>query len=789
MMSLGNLIYKKKWKILFGLLQIFAAGMLAYCLLSIGFWMEDSFSLREMSKSYEETDLFFRQVDEILRHKIRGQENNELFEEDGEFSDSVEVDIQSYGGSGRGSSLVKDMNTTYLLKDLLEFCENGGSRRLHDEIQAAMEGNSQQKAGEILDERSEELETVIPVTGISLSECSRWYSDPASFVLNMYIRLDVVCTDIYERYQEYTQEQDESWSSQAPGNLWYCIEDVSANTLFTNSGAESYEEAAELLKQSQYTPLYEGERSFNIVVVNQDNVLNEDANEWFMDELFVDTNERVLLGVDTSYPVSDALQANREFFSRREGIVWGSLLAGGISAAVLAVCFGLTLAGAGWEEGKIAPRLYSMDRIPTELSACLCLVVTVLILLALSMVPEPENLLDQARGVVALLAAGGWLAVLVASTSLMRRVRAGTLWQDSICRMLVRTWNQVTSARTASGRLLVFYLIFFVLNFVFLLFGQVGIFLVLMLDLAVLLYLLRDMTGKQSVFEGIQQISKGDLKYRIDLTALQGESYEMARAVNEMGDGLQEAVDAIVKNERLKAELITNVSHDIKTPLTSIVNYVDLLKRENLEGERVRHYIEVLDQKSQRLRQLTEDLVEASKISSGNVELHMMKIQLQSMLNQAYGEFEDRMEEKGLRMELDFVREPLCIMADGRHFWRVLENLLGNIYKYALEGSQVWFTLERREDQAVITLKNICRERLTIGAEELTGRFVRGDRSRNTEGSGLGLSIAENLTRLQGGEFDLSVEEDVFRVILTFPLAEEETKEQAEAAKDQRGNI
>lgn len=772
MMSLGNLIYKKKYKLLFILLQLLAAGILAYCLLSVGFWMEDSYSLREMSKSYEETDLFFRQVDEILKHKIRGQENTALFEVDGVFFEDAEVDIQSYGGGARSGIGVQDMNTTYLLRDLLDFCENGGREKLHSAIEAAMKENSQQKAGELLDGQSGELETVMPVTGISLSECSRWYSDPAGFVLNMYMRLDQVCADIYERYQEYVQVQDESWSSQAPCNLWYCIEDVTEGTLFTNSGAASYEQAAELLENSEYSPLYEGERSFNIVVVNQDNVMNEDANEWFMDELFVDTNERVLLGVDTSYPVSDALQANLEFFNRREGIVWASLLAGAFSAAVLAAGFGLTLAGAGWEDGKIAPRLYGIDRIPTELSACLCLVLAVLILLVFSGVPGPESLMDGDRWAVSLLAAGVWALVLTAAASLMRRLRSGSLWQDSICRMLVHTWKKVTAARTASGRLLVFYLVFFVLNFALLLFGRVGIFLVLMLDLAVLLYLLRDMTGKQSVFDGIHQISKGDLGYRIDVTALQGEAYEMARAVNEMGDGLQEAVDAIVKNERLKAELITNVSHDIKTPLTSIVNYVDLLKRENLEDERVRYYIEVLDQKSQRLRQLTEDLVEASKISSGNIELNMMKIQLQSMLRQACGEFEERLEEKGLTLALDFIGAPLCVMADGRQFWRVLENLLGNIDKYALEGTQVDFALSREEDQAVITLKNICRERLTIGAEELTGRFVRGDKSRNTEGSGLGLSIAQNLTRLQGGEFLLSVEGDVFQVTLTFPLVE-----------------
>jgi signal transduction histidine kinase len=291
----------------------------------------------------------------------------------------------------------------------------------------------------------------------------------------------------------------------------------------------------------------------------------------------------------------------------------------------------------------------------------------------------------------------------------------------------------------------------------------------------VLLYFLRDMAGKQSIYEGIHQISKGDLTYKIDTSSLQGETCEMARAVNEMGDGLQQAVDTIVKNERLKAELITNVSHDIKTPLTSIVNYVDLLKRENLQGERVQKYLEILDQKSQRLRQLTEDLVEASKITSGNIELHLMKLSLQSMWQQAYGEFQERLEEHGLISVCTFDKEPIYIMADGRQLWRILENLLGNICKYAMENTRIYIELYREDRTAYLSLQNTAREHLTVDGEELTARFVRGDKSRNTEGSGLGLSIAESLVQLHGGTFSVTVEDDLFRVNLTFPVVEEET--------------
>ncbi len=768
---MGRLIYKKSIKAVLIVLQALAAGVLMYCLLNIGFWMEGSFSLRELSRSYEESELFLRQVDTILYNKIRGQDNTALFETNGEFDPELDIDIQSYGVAG---STVKDMNTTYCLGDLLEFYENGGQLALHEALAAASAGQGKGRdAGEILDARSDELETILPVTGISLSECSRWYSDSASFIYTMYTLLDEVSSDLYARYQEYTQQQDESWSADAPSNLRYCIENTATGVLYTNTGEDSYGEAAAAIDAlPDFVSLYKGERSFNIMVADPESVLNPAAEAWFMEERFVNTNERVCLAVDLAYPVGDILQTYAGYFAERETVVWTSVITAVLCAVVLAGAFVLTLAGAGWSEGHITPVQGRIDRVPTELAAGIYVIIAVLYLLALSVMQRGlDDIFSGERVALSGIAASAWLVFWSACAGLVRRVRMKTLWSNSISRMLVRTWKQVTAARAASGQLLFCYIIFFILNFMFLLFGRVGIFLVLVLDMAVLLYLLRDMASKQSVWEGIHQISRGDLTYKIDTSTLQGEAYEMAKAVNEMGDGLQKAVDAIVRNERLKAELITNVSHDIKTPLTSIVNYVDLLKRENLEGERVQHYIEVLDQKSQRLRQLTEDLVEASKISSGNIELHMERLQLQSMIWQASGEFEERFEEHGLVMRCSLAHEPVFIMADGRQLWRILENLLGNICKYAREGTEISVRLESRDGRAYLALENTSREPLPEDAQELTGRFVRGDRSRSTEGSGLGLSIAQSLTELQGGTFEISAQGERFLASLTFPVS------------------
>lgn len=768
---MGRVIYKKGVKAALWVMQVVAAGILACCLMNISFWLEDSISIREMAKSYEESDLFFRQVDSILSDKINGQKNTELFETDGEYAPDKGIDIQSYGAEG---SSVQDMNTTYRLEDLLTFAQDGSLAVLHEKITAAIEQEQNgQNPGEVLIGQADLLETIYPVTGISLAECSRWYSDPANFVLSMYVRLDEVCTNIYQRYQEYTNLQKASWSQDAPSNLRYCIENTATGDLYTNTGASAYEDGKARIEQDEnFVSLYEGERSFDIMVTNPDSVLNTDAEEWFMVKRYVNKNERVFLAVDLNYPVSDELQVYAGYFARREDMIMLSLAGAVISGVLLLAGFVLSMLTAGWQEGRCTPVLQPMDRIPTELAAGVYMIIAVLYLILLTEQRKVQEEIFSTEWIpVAAAVASAWLVFLSAVTSLIRRIRTRTLWSNSICRLLAVTWHRVSRARAASLQLLILYISFFSLNFLFpLLFDRIGMFMSFVLDMAALLYLLRDMAGKRSIWEGIHQISQGDLSYKIDTTALQGETAEMAKAINEMGDGLQKAVDAIVKNERLKAELITNVSHDLKTPLTSIVSYVDLLKREHLEGERVQHYIEVLDQKSQRLRQLTEDLVEASKISSGNVELQMMQIQFQSMIQQAYGEVQERLEEKQLTARWEMDKEPLMILADGRHLWRILENLFGNIYKYAKEGTQIDLSLHRSGEQAVFTLTNISRETLTIDAEELMGRFVRGDKSRNTEGSGLGLSIAQSLTELQGGTFKLILEGEKFQAVIRFPI-------------------
>lgn len=273
--------------------------------------------------------------------------------------------------------------------------------------------------------------------------------------------------------------------------------------------------------------------------------------------------------------------------------------------------------------------------------------------------------------------------------------------------------------------------------------------------------------------QALELISTGALDTKLDVSEFHGQEKEVAEAVNHIRDGLMESVNESLKNEKLKADLITNVSHDIKTPLTSIVNYVDLLKRENLGNENARNYIRILDEKSQRLKQLTEDLVETSKITSGNVKLDMQKIDMVELLYQTGGEFSERFEARNLTIVTKIPNKSMYIYADGRQLYRSLENLYTNAAKYALENTRVYVELSNNDNKVVFTIKNVSKNELDIvsdGKVDLTERFVRGEKSRATEGSGLGLSIAKNLTTLMGGKFEINVDGDLFIATIEYEM-------------------
>ncbi len=293
----------------------------------------------------------------------------------------------------------------------------------------------------------------------------------------------------------------------------------------------------------------------------------------------------------------------------------------------------------------------------------------------------------------------------------------------------------------------------------------------LLFNFAVLAVILAFILHMNSLKKAGEKLADGDYGFQIDTNNMWWDLKSHGENLNHIGQGMSKAVDARMKSERFKTELITNVSHDFKTPLTSIVNYVDLLKKEDIQDAKILEYIEVLDRQTSRLKKLTEDLVEASKASTGNVAVALERTDLAELLQQSVGEYAERFAANQIEAVVRS-EEPVLVMADGRLLWRVLDNLLGNICKYSLPGTRVYADVRKTAGKVTITMKNTSRYPLNITSDELMERFVRGDISRSTEGSGLGLSIAKSLTELQKGQFELSIDGDLFKAMISFDVVE-----------------
>jgi signal transduction histidine kinase len=285
-------------------------------------------------------------------------------------------------------------------------------------------------------------------------------------------------------------------------------------------------------------------------------------------------------------------------------------------------------------------------------------------------------------------------------------------------------------------------------------------------------FALKKIQSFKRIKDGVERIKDGDINHSIDVGE-KGEFARLAANINRITDGLKKAVDSELKSERLKAELITNVSHDIRTPLTSIITYVDLLKKEK-DPTKIEEYIEVLDQKSKRLKILTDDLFDATKASSGNIPVQFERIDIVSLLTQGLGEVSDKIEALNLEFKNNFPKEKIYITADGKLMWRSIENLLSNIFKYTLKGSRVYIDIEDLGNEILITFKNISAYELNISAMELMERFKRGDESRSSQGSGLGLSIAKSLIELQKGKFMILIDGDLFKAMIYMPKHSDE---------------
>ena len=572
-------------------------------------------------------------------------------------------------------------------------------------------------------------------------------------------------------------------------NLTYLFADKETQTIYTNkkaysSYAQLEQNLEKIFKEKAYAVVYP-ELSECVT-----NIPDADLQVWnhTIDQSF-DTKDFVFaVSVDTKFSVADSMADEAENYETYSKLMF-PMLAGAVFGSVLwliGMVWLTVTAGRKPKDEEI--HLNGFDRWYTEIAAG-----TVIGIWLAGTIISGTLIANSSLGyshvvvtvIVICLICGTYTMAwfLIGYLSLVRRIKAGTLWKNSLIRKVLKWIGKCSGkladfarafSRNTAEKIKVLLVGGAFLFLQFLIIGcgftGAGVFLIILLivDAAAVIFIIRKADGLDLIMDGLKKISDGELQYKIKTDTLTGKQKVMAEYINNIGSGLDAAVENSLKKERMQTELITNVSHDLKTPLTSIINYVDLMKRENPTDPKIQEYLRILDEKSQRLKVLTEDVVEASKASTGNIKLEMNDIDFVEMVQQVIGEFEEKFQEKNLTMMVHFTDEPSIIYADGQRMWRVLENVFGNVVKYAMEGTRVYAEISNRNKKVTFSLKNISAQPLNISADELTERFIRGDVARNTEGSGLGLSIAKSLTELQGGEFKLYLDGDLFKVMITF---------------------
>ena len=448
----------------------------------------------------------------------------------------------------------------------------------------------------------------------------------------------------------------------------------------------------------------------------------------------------------------------------------------------------------GHDKGKSEVQLNDLDRIPFEIIFFVDCILSIPIIIWIE-----GGFFFENYKLFTSLAIASYFAVYVVlainTNTIIKRIKAKSFWNTTwtgkifiVCVKLLKkflkkfivilkniinkikdVFNNLISAGSITRKITISCIFFAIIAVIMIgLFGPIGIIIDVWLVIFVIYDVIKILSEYVKIENHLKKMYDGENVDKLEKEKFSKYFSNLIGYINNIQNGYENAVQEGIKSEKMKTELITNVSHDIKTPLTSIINYVDLLKQEKIDNEKVNEYLNILDSKSQRLKKLTEDLVEASKASSGNISLNIEKINVKELIKQSIGEFEDKFEAKKLIIEKDFPTKNVFINADNRYIYRVIENLFSNISKYALDGTRVYIEVKSENGKVVVSIKNISREKLNISEDELMQRFVRGDKSRTTEGSGLGLSISQSLTNIQKGDFKIKIDGDLFKVILIF---------------------
>lgn len=616
----------------------------------------------------------------------------------------------------------------------------------------------------------------------------------------IYENITSALSSLYSDLQTYNS----GWDRLEEGNTnltYLYINEETKRAVTNKSEYENFAEAEKNIEKMKdgdsvkYMVVYPRLKDF------ETNMTISEANEW--DAVRTYDNRRSFnsifaVAVDTEFPIQDQFYEGKQAYDTNVPYIRNSLIISMIAAAVFLVCLVWLTLTAGRRMGDEKLYLTAFDRWKTEIAAALVILVWAAgtwvfamtwsgidssiseaivyemdtyaypLYYDIGMFTQSYDLFDTAGLFV--YGVFTFACFFAGYISLIRRIKGKRLWEDSVCRAFIRFGAAVFRERSSTARVGIILGVFVILQWLALASNGEPLLSLFLLaaDIAVIYVVLSNVIAKNRLKKGIEEIASGNMSYQISLAGLRGANRNLAEKINDIGNGLNKAVEEGMKNERLKTDLITNVSHDIKTPLTSIINYVDILKRSNISDPKIQGYLDILEAKAQRLKTLTEDVVEASKVSSGNISLECMDMDLRELVQQTEGEMAEKFEARNLTVVLNIPEEPAVIHVDGRRMWRVLENIFGNAAKYAMPGTRVYADMAVTEDTVNFTLKNVSEQQLNITADELTERFIRGDISRSTEGSGLGLSIAKSLVQMQGGEFELYLDGDLFRVNIRF---------------------
>lgn len=772
----GKLHMKKKLRLTNGTkafllaLEEISVVIMCICVVLGALFIEEkgySGQLFSTNLKYEDSAGFTNLVETETEQAVRYVMLRNNFERNGSYDGTKIVDIAEYDEDGVISGK-QAISVGYYLEDLIKWSQIGLNYSYLDNNQ---DGASNLIAGQRIDLEEE----FYPARGRHLFD----YRSQKMNDTVLLSHLENTLNKIGDEYQEYKELL--STYSEKKTNFRFYIRDYGNKTTYTNVNEEKFIPNDTIKYYGKYMILdsvnLEYESNMSVTESELYNQLGNYASD-FSGDYYIE------VGVDTSYPAVDRITQGKEnydqFLPAIQTIFYGFIV---FSVIALGLLLFLTIQSGYKRESPDQITMIGFDKLKTEIAAAGLIVIGMLILgTSYSVIYSYHN----SRLAVGIISGIAGLILnsffLFGYFSLVRRIKAATVWSNSLCAWLFEKCVEIAKAgktifnsRKVATRTILVVSGFLTINWFFVAESvyagsiiNVFSFTIFVFDLFICVYLINRAIGTNKILQGVKKITGGELDYNIATEKMSGEVLEMAEAINHMGEGLHRAVAESIKNERLKADLITNVSHDIKTPLTSIINYVDLLKREDISDEKIRNYIEVLENKSQRLKHLTEDLVEASKISSGNIELHIERINFIELIHQTAGEFCEKFETRGLTLISNLPDASVAIAADGRRLYRVLENIYNNVAKYAMENTRVYADLEIIDGMAVFSLKNISSQALNIHADELTERFIRGDVSRSTEGSGLGLSIAKTLTEAQKGNFTIYLDGDLFKVVISF---------------------